>query len=525
MFLSVAVQGEGAEKVPEILGHEDTQPGRVGEQLRHIYPVFDLEKKKVNVAFFVDPVERLRDFAFFNDLQRAYGNRTDDAALDITMELLPVMTYASDKQIKSLLREVGFSPLEVNNPDAQVKIQKFFVDHTYDYSWCSKKRRVIGLTVTCKRPLMDAILALTKAAIEIRRTPPEDAERVKKVEFDLARQLASVSNAGGPIPDRPDRIEDPISSARWLFKHGKQGAKLVAHTKMAGTPGTWFCRFHDDRWDVTCWTPEGFPMFTPEFLKDFNQRMQVPLTKLRERLGKNQKLIVLDSTVMPWNYRPESPVEPRVLAPTAEHHVCLFAIARAMRLAGTYQKKYEDALAQIDLIQAAISRTCWPVTKFYDLKVSFTDVLYPASDTDRAWDTLQTLRECFDSTVFTKQPEFIIFQDDKRGFEVLEKWFTDTVKAGPAQEITIQYDVRSETSASTYPQRAFDVRGWDALRFAYGPYVIAKTPAIRPTFDSEYEMHNAYNRGTVRSDALSRLREIAPSIVEHGVSQESVSRT
>jgi 3' terminal RNA ribose 2'-O-methyltransferase Hen1 len=187
VFLSIAAQGEGADKLSYVM---QKHPAKVFEResLKLFFPVYNEEKKLANFVSFVEfPEYKLwnadtanadayvtsREYAlsslFCRELKKAFNTvlnqkykDPDDAAaaqvpLDLTIEALPLVTSLSDDKINDLFRPLGYEPLGAGLPGVAVDVKRYFVDHSYRHQWQPQKTRVLGLTLRCKKPLREVL--------------------------------------------------------------------------------------------------------------------------------------------------------------------------------------------------------------------------------------------------------------------------------------------------------------------------------------------------------------------------------
>lgn len=335
-----------------------------------------------------------------------------------------------------------------------------------------------------------------------------DALSTRTVSPDKLAWL-SPTMSPGPISEDPSLMEDPVTAAKWMFANAPEGAALCAQVKHMGSRGTWLCEYKGDRWEIACWTRNGYEMFDEPRRSEVYEALQHPLTFLAAQLadmGMLPDTILLDSEVMPFNQHGAEWLERTFMQTAAAGHVSRFAMARAANAGGQKEQAQRllGRMENLKLYGDAANRFCWPVGGVNDLKVGVFNVLYPFHDMahGKLCDTLAAALRNF--PVF--QPtEYRLVHNTEESLDMLSKWF-DGLTAKGLEGVVLKYDDPKVWSATKFPQQALKVRGKDYLRIIYGPQYLEPEilAALRKERRVDGKMRMAYQQTLLGREALAR---------------------
>ena len=162
MFLSIAAKGKEACLLDRIL---NITPSKIfeNEDLRAFFPVYDQEKQLADVVIF-NPLSP--DFSpgnFCRGLEHSFAhpnrNLCDGPALDLIIEVLPIVTFLSDEQLKGLWRPLGYEAISADAPSEKGYGQtSFFIDHSGRKPWEPMiGGRVLGLTTVTRKTVFEVM--------------------------------------------------------------------------------------------------------------------------------------------------------------------------------------------------------------------------------------------------------------------------------------------------------------------------------------------------------------------------------
>ena len=314
----------------------------------------------------------------------------------------------------------------------------------------------------------------------------------------------------GPVSSDPNYMEDPVTTAEYMLLDKKPNVHLIAEEKHMGSRGTWRCELVDGKWEITCWTRNGFEMFDEPMRSKIYSEMQPYLSRLSDLLS-GAKLIVLDSEVMPWNQHGAAWLENVFMTTAAAGHVSRFAMARASKLGklenlvGPYLKKIENLVGY----SRVANQFCWTVKDFKDLKIGFFDILLPTAEVKDVNHTyrLGMLSKAFEHAPFFRDTQMLIVDGTTESLNALDEFWDSLTEKEGIEGVVLKFDDPNEWSSGKYPQQQLKVRGKEYLRLIYGPNYLDPEilPVLRKDRKIDFKLRMAYQETLLGREALARF--------------------
>lgn len=315
----------------------------------------------------------------------------------------------------------------------------------------------------------------------------------------------------GPVSNNPELVEDPVTTAKWMFDNAPAGTEIIAELKHMGSRGTWRCQKVDGQWDIFCYTKNGFEMFDEPFRSKVYDAMQKPL----DRLGSVFKsdLLLLDSEVMPWNQHGDAWLEKTFMATAAAGHISRFAMARAAAVSGHKElaKEYERKMHNIVDYGNVSNQYCWKVKDFASLKIGIFDILYPVlSDTEHDA-RIELLEKHLREYSIFQPTDYRIVTSSDISLAALSEWWSRLTKEG-AEGVVLKYNNPKVWSNTKYPQQQLKVRGSEYLKIVYGPNYrdVKILKDLRNNHKVEFKMRHATQETLLGQEAIRRYSNKEP---------------
>lgn len=312
----------------------------------------------------------------------------------------------------------------------------------------------------------------------------------------------------GPVSDKEDLMEDPITTARYMFDNAPKGVFIIAEEKFMGSRGTWRAEKKDGKWDIFCFTRNGRDMFDEPFRSQIYSAMQPVFEEIGRKLQSD--ILLLDSEVMPWNQRGPAWLEKLYMTTAAAAHVSRYAILSALKAGKltTQAERFQSNLDNIIKFGNVASSYCWKVDKVEELKVGFFDILYPLNTLTHVQKMLMFKSL---SSPFLSHCEFFTFTDTSQELSELETFWNKLTSKG-VEGVVLKFDDPKIWTNTDTPQQQFKVRGKEYLRLIYSPNYT--NPEImrqlKHNRNNRSKMRLAYNQTLLGNEALRRFHAKEP---------------
>ena len=261
----------------------------------------------------------------------------------------------------------------------------------------------------------------------------------------------------GPVSDLPQYMEDPITTAEWMFNNSDEpSTELIAEVKHMGSRCT-FAFWRDG--ESVAWSRNGFTFFGKEYEPLLDQMNKDIFEKIEE------DFICIDAEVLPWNFKAAGLVEEDFLLAGYSGLVTKKELNNYLNDANLNN----DISNLKDYIEV-IKRYCWDVN-IDNIRIAPFFIL--AIGNRMGKNVYKTHKEhlvALGSIFENKNYYQYVFSEviSKDQLDILNSlWYTITDKF-KYEGFVLKYNNVHQYSNTKYPQQQLKVQSSDYLKIIYG---------------------------------------------------------
>lgn len=339
----------------------------------------------------------------------------------------------------------------------------------------------------------------------------------------------------GPASNLEGYMEDPITTAKWMFEHSEPGTKLIAELKHMGSRGVWSFTKVDNEWQMECWTKNGFNMFDGNLKEKVREKMIPFINKIEEKLGPTD-FICLDSEVMPWNLKGAGLVEESFFLVASSGHLtksyaseayskligrmkdCPEIVEQSVGASLDFQERAENFLK----FNKVVENYCWEFSDANDVSTAFFALLAYGNKTGAEifktneemvafLNSIFTTGDSLGMDSFTIPTTCFIIENTEESLNTLFDYWIKFCNAGD-EGFVLKYNNLDQWSNNDFPQQMLKVRGQEYLRIIYGPQYLREDilHKLKSNRSIKNKMRTAWAETLLANTALKKYLEKKP---------------